>query len=62
LRRRVAELPQRFRGLLTGVFGLSAFWYELLRELDTGPTAPGWDEDQRWTLPRTAEVIFRHAE
>jgi transposase len=25
--------------------------------LDVGPAASGWDEDQRWTLARIAELI-----
>jgi Transposase and inactivated derivatives len=28
-------------------------------ELEAGPAAHGWDEDQRWTLARIAEVIHR---
>ncbi|MFB7465155.1 winged helix-turn-helix domain-containing protein [Streptomyces sp. NPDC056224] len=28
-------------------------------ELDAGPAAHGWDEDQCWTLARIAEVIHR---
>jgi transposase len=27
--------------------------------LDAGPAAYGWDEDQRWTLARLAELIRR---
>jgi transposase len=30
---------------------------ELEAVLDAGPAASGWDEDQRWTLARIAEVI-----
>jgi len=30
---------------------------ELEAVLDAGPAASGWDEDQRWTLARVAEVI-----
>ncbi|MFC9295502.1 transposase [Streptomyces sp. NPDC057011] len=33
---------------------------ELLQaELEVGPTAHGWREDQRWTLARVAELIHR---
>ncbi len=28
-----------------------------VRELETGPAASGWDEDQCWTLARITEVI-----
>lgn len=28
-------------------------------ELDRGPAAHGWTEDQRWTLPRAADLIAR---
>jgi transposase len=28
-------------------------------ELDRGPAAHGWDEDQRWTLPRVTDLIAR---
>jgi transposase len=31
----------------------------LVAELDRGPAAHGWDEDQRWTLARAAVVIER---
>jgi transposase len=31
----------------------------LTSELDRGPAAHGWDEDQRWTLARTATLIGR---
>ncbi|HJP65823.1 MAG TPA: winged helix-turn-helix domain-containing protein, partial [Actinomycetota bacterium] len=31
---------------------------ELEAVLDAGPAASGWDEDQRWTLSRIAEVIW----
>jgi putative transposase len=32
----------------------------LLRQaLDAGPAASGWDEDQRWTLARVADLIRR---
>jgi putative transposase len=31
----------------------------LQKELDAGPTAHGWVEDQRWTLPRTTVLIGR---
>jgi transposase len=30
---------------------------ELEAALDAGPAASGWDEDQRWTLARVAQVI-----
>ena len=30
----------------------------LQAELDAGPVAHGWDEDQRWTLARVAALIF----
>jgi putative transposase len=30
---------------------------ELEAVLDAGPAAQGWDEDQRWTLARIAEVV-----
>jgi transposase len=30
---------------------------ELEAVLDAGPAASGWDEDQRWTLARIAEII-----
>jgi transposase len=30
---------------------------ELETVLEAGPAAPGWDEDQCWTLARIAEVI-----
>jgi transposase len=30
---------------------------QLGRELEEGPAAHGWDEDQRWTLARVAELI-----
>jgi len=33
---------------------------ELEAVLDAGPAASGWDEDQRWTLARIAEVIWQH--
>jgi transposase len=29
------------------------------RHLDAGPAAWGWDEDQRWTLARIAELVRR---
>ena len=32
---------------------------ELDAALDAGPAAWGWDEDQRWTLARIAEVVRR---
>lgn len=32
---------------------------QLEAELDRGPAAHGWDEDQRWTLPRVADLIAR---
>ena len=32
---------------------------ELAALLDAGPAAWGWDEDQCWTLARTAEVVRR---
>ena len=32
---------------------------ELGRQLDRGPAAHGWAEDQRWTLSRVAELIVR---
>jgi len=28
------------------------------RKLDAGPAAHGWVQDQRWTLPRAATVIW----
>ncbi|MFG2877086.1 transposase, partial [Streptomyces sp. NPDC048337] len=31
----------------------------LQAELDAGPAAHGWVEDQRWTLARVAELIHR---
>lgn len=31
----------------------------LRTELDRGPAAHGWDEDQRWTLARVAKLIGR---
>lgn len=31
----------------------------LQAELDAGPAAHGWSEDQRWTLARVAELIHR---
>jgi transposase len=31
---------------------------ELAAVLEVGPAAWGWDEDQRWTLARVAEVIW----
>jgi transposase len=31
---------------------------ELEAVLDAGPAASGWDEDQRWTLARIAELIW----
>jgi transposase len=31
----------------------------LATELDHGPAAHGWDEDQRWTLARVARLIGR---
>ena len=31
----------------------------LRAELERGPAAHGWDEDQRWTLARVATVIGR---
>ena len=35
---------------------------ELEAVLDTGPAASGWDEDQRWTLVRIAEIIWERFE
>ncbi|MFD4262256.1 winged helix-turn-helix domain-containing protein [Streptomyces sp. NPDC058534] len=32
----------------------------LAAELEKGPAAHGWSEDQRWTLARVAIVIARH--
>jgi transposase len=32
---------------------------ELAAALEAGPAVWGWDEDQRWTLARVAEVIWR---
>jgi transposase len=32
---------------------------ELAAVLEAGPAAWGWDEDQRWTLARIAEVVWR---
>src|SRR5690348_16724968 len=32
---------------------------ELQALLDAGPAAWGWDEDQRWTLARIAEIVRR---
>ena len=32
---------------------------ELEAALDAGPAVSGWDEDQRWTLARVAELIWR---
>ena len=31
----------------------------LIRKLDEGPAAAGWDEDQRWTLARIRTLIGR---
>jgi transposase len=31
----------------------------LRQALDAGPAVHGWDEDQRWTLARVAELIAR---
>lgn len=31
----------------------------LVSELDRGPAAHGWDEDQRWTLARVTKLIGR---
>jgi putative transposase len=32
---------------------------ELAALLDAGPTAHGWDEDQRWTLARVTDLVRR---
>lgn len=32
---------------------------KLIRKLDEGPAAAGWDEDQRWTLARVCTMIGR---
>lgn len=31
----------------------------LMAELERGPAAHGWDEDQRWTLARVPDLIAR---
>lgn len=48
------------RGPAGGQCKLTAWQLDRLQsELDLGPAVYGWDEDQRWTLARVTELIWR---
>lgn len=48
------------RGPAGGPCKLTAWQLDRLQsELDAGPAAHGWDEDQRWTLARVTQLIRR---
>lgn len=48
------------RGPAGGQCKLTAWQLDRLQsELDAGPAVHGWDEDQRWTLARVAQLIER---